>query len=385
MKIHVTGLRGIPNVMGGVESHCEELLPRIKADNTDLDVSVLCRAPYVDEGRRSYRGISLVPLPSPRSKSLEAIVATFIAILYAWYGGAHVIHIHAIGPALLSPFARMLGLTVVVTHHGADYERAKWGRFAKFALRLGERSALIWSHRVIAVSPSLAARLKQVFPSQAHKVVYIPNGAPRLPADEAGAAATLERLSLQRKNYVLAVARLVPEKGLHDLIDAFEAGPSEDGRTLAIAGTADHETDYVRALRARASDRVIFLGRQPRSVLKSLYENCALFVLPSYHEGLPIAALEAASCAAPMILSDILANRDLGLNADRYFPAGDVTGLSRLLAQTHQAEAAEVQMVKRRFDWDRSASKTAELYRSLAPSLAGLAMPGERTRTGLAD
>src|SRR3546814_4884377 len=94
-------------------------------------ITVLCRAPYVDGERRLHRGIALAPLTSLRSKSLEAIVATFIAILYAWIRGAQIIHIHAIGPALLCPLARILGLHVIVTHHGADYERAKWGAFAK--------------------------------------------------------------------------------------------------------------------------------------------------------------------------------------------------------------------------------------------------------------
>ncbi|MBK5265367.1 MAG: glycosyltransferase family 4 protein [Alphaproteobacteria bacterium] len=384
MKIHVTGLRGIPQVMGGVESHCEELLPRIKRHNPDIDVSVLCRAPYVDERIRSYRGVAIVPLPSLRSKSLEAIVATFIAILYAWYKGANVLHIHAIGPALLAPFARILGLNVVVTHHGADYERAKWGAFAKLALRLGERAALIWAHQVIAVSPSLAANLKRIFPSQAHKVTYIPNGAPQLPSDGSDTKTTLERLGLQPENYILAVGRLVPEKGFDDLIAAFEASDQPDGRKLAIAGNADHETDYVRALRARASDRVIFLNFQPRPVLKCLYENCGLFVMPSYHEGLPIAALEAASCAAPMILSDIAANRDLGLNAERYFPVGDVERLSQMLEGTHQSEAAEAQMVKRRFDWDKSAASTAALYRSFA-QMSAITLRKERVGTRLVD
>src|SRR5688572_29037825 len=101
MKIHVTGLRGIPGVMGGVESHCEELMPRIKARNADLEITILCRAPYVPEGPKSYRGLTLQPLPSPQSKSLEAIVATFIAILYTFIRRVDVVHIHGIGPALL--------------------------------------------------------------------------------------------------------------------------------------------------------------------------------------------------------------------------------------------------------------------------------------------
>src|SRR3546814_14376290 len=110
---------------------------------------------------------SLAPLPSPRSKSLEAIVATFIAILYAWIRGAQIIHIHAIGPALLCPLARILGLHVIVTHHGSDFERAKWGAFAKLTLLLGESSALIRAQRVNAGSPHLSSPLAYRFPTLA--------------------------------------------------------------------------------------------------------------------------------------------------------------------------------------------------------------------------
>src|SRR3546814_19989922 len=134
MRIHVTGLRGIPGVMGGIESHCEELLPRIKARNADLDITVLCRAPYVDGERRVHRGIALAPLPSPRSKSLEAIVAAFIPILYAWIRGAQIIHIHAIGPAWLCPLARITGLQ--------DRKRVVEGKSGSGRVELGGRRIL---------------------------------------------------------------------------------------------------------------------------------------------------------------------------------------------------------------------------------------------------
>ncbi|MEJ2410724.1 MAG: glycosyltransferase family 4 protein [Novosphingobium sp.] len=367
MKVFVTGLRGIPQVMGGIESHCEELLPRVKLRNRDLDISVLCRAPYFEYGKKSYRGLSLIPLPSPRSKSLEAIVATFLATLYAWMRGADVLHIHGIGPALLTPLARVLRLKVIVTHHGADYERAKWGRLAKLILRVGERSGLIWAHQVIAVSPSLATHLKEIFPSQADKVTYIPNGAPQLRYEGLNARETLERLGLRPGGYILAVGRLVPEKGLHDLVQAFKASDPSSGLVLAIAGDANHDSEYARELRAHASDRILFLNFQPRPILKCLYANCSLFVMPSYHEGLPIAALEAASCAAPMLLSDIAANRDIGLNEDCYFPVGDTDLLAELLTADRQPRIVDAHIVKRRFDWDNSARSTAALYRSFSP------------------
>lgn len=363
--ICVTGLRGFPHVMGGIESHCEELLPRIKALWPNHRSVVLGRAPYLPEPVNEYRGVEIVGMPCPRSKNLEAVVSTFLAVLDAKKRGAGLIHIHAIGPALLAPLARLLGLKVVVTHHGTDYHRAKWGLLARSALRAGEWLALNFADRVIAVSPSLAAQLKQSFPERAQAITYIPNGTSDLPGD-ADPALVLERLGVEDGNFLLAVARLVPEKGLHDLIDAYEK--STCTAKLVIAGSADHESEYARNLLARAGDRVIFAGVQSRATLKCLYEHCALFVMPSHHEGLPIAALEAASCGAPMMLSDIPANLDIGLDPHNYFPVGDVGALTDRL----NANCADFQVdrdsVRARFSWDKAAADTLDVYLSeLAP------------------
>ncbi len=363
--ICVTGLRGFPHVMGGIESHCEELLPRIKALWPAHRSVVLGRAPYLPEPVGEHRGVEIVGIPCPRSKNLEAVVSTFLAVLDAKKRGAGLVHIHAIGPALLSPLARLLGLKVVVTHHGTDYHRAKWGLLARSALRAGEWLALNFADRVIAVSPSLAAQLKESFPARAQAVTYIPNGTSDLPGD-ADPALVLERLGLEGGDFLLAVARLVPEKGLHDLIDAYEQ--STCTAKLVIAGSADHESEYARGLLARASGRVIFAGVQSRATLKCLYERCAMFVMPSYHEGLPIAALEAASCGARMMLSDIPANLDIGLDPQNYFPVGDVAALTERL----NADCADFQVdrdsVRERFSWDKAAADTLDVYRTaLAP------------------
>lgn len=363
--ICVTGLRGFPHVMGGIESHCEELLPRIKAIWPDHRSVVLGRAPYLPEPVGEHCGVEIIGIPCPRSQNLEAVVSTLLAVLSARKRGAGLIHIHAIGPGLLAPLARLLGLKVVVTHHGTDYHRAKWGLAARTALRAGEWLALSFANRVIAVSPSLAAQLRQSFPKRAHAISYIPNGTSDLPGD-ADPALVLERLGLEDGDFLLAVARLVPEKGLHDLIDAYER--SNCTAKLVIAGSADHESEYARELLARASDRVIFAGVQSRATLKCLYEHCALFVMPSYHEGLPIAALEAASCGARMLLSDIPANLDIGLDPANYFPTGDVAALTERL----DADCADFQVdrdaVRARFSWDKAAEDTLDVYRAtLAP------------------
>ncbi|WP_213981318.1 glycosyltransferase family 4 protein [Sphingomonas sp. dw_22] len=360
ITICVTGLRGFPNVMGGVESHCEELLPRIKAIWPEHRSVVLGRAPYLPERESEYKGVEIVGVPCPRSKHLEAILSTFLAVLTAWWRGAAVIHIHAIGPGMMAPLAYLLGMQVVVTHHGTDYNRAKWGRVARTALRSGEWLALAFAHRIIAISPSLATQLRENFPKRARDISYIPNGAPALP-EGADPELVLERIGITGP-FLLAVGRLVPEKGLHDLIAAFERSGS--AAQLVIVGGADHQSGYARELMAQAGDRVVFAGVQSRATLKCLYERCELFVMPSHHEGLPIAALEAASCGARMLLSDIAANRDIGLDARNYFPVGNVDALMRRLDEGREDLAVDAEHVRDRFSWDRAAIDTIKVYQS---------------------
>jgi glycosyltransferase involved in cell wall biosynthesis len=347
--------------MGGVETHCEELLPRVALSAPEFEIEVLGRRPYLNDSPNQCEGVLITPLPSPRQSHLEAIISTAVGVAYARWKGARIIHIHAIGPAILTPLARLVGLKVVMTHHGDDFQRAKWGKFAKFVLRTGERWGLGCAHRVIAVSPSLADRLAHQYPACAEKLRYIPNGAPALSDDEQGSGEILSRFGVSARNFILAVGRFVPEKGFDYLIDAFRK--SGTGRKLVIAGGADHGSTYARKIMREAGGNVILTGQQPRPVLKALYQNADLFVLPSFHEGLPITALEAGRCGAPMLLSDIQPNRDLGLGEANYFPVGNTDALAEKFGQPSGDFGVNAQDLHERFDWDRIAQHTLSVYR----------------------
>lgn len=360
-RVCVVGLRGIPGVMGGVEAHCEELLPRVAELASDLEVEVVARKPYVSGGPSEFRGVRVTPLFSTRGKNSEAITSTWMGLWHAFRRRARLVHIHAAGPALLTPLARLLGRRVVFTHHGADYDRVKWGGFAKIMLRLGERLGVRFADATIAVAPSLAERLRSRFPASAAKIHYMPNGTPG--ARMAGTADdVLGQFGLAPKDYVLAVGRLVPEKAFDVLVNAHRA--SRTARKLVIAGAADHDSAYSRALLSEAGPDVIFTGALPRDQLHHLYAQAALFVLPSSHEGLPIAALEAGSLGCPMLLSDIEPNRDLGLPPRHYFPVGD----SVALAEALRKDPGEFGVDKdsfREFDWDSIAAETLAIYRAV--------------------
>ena len=217
MKIVVVGTRGIPDIQGGVETHCEELYPRLAA--MGHDVTVVRRSCYVTPQNKikEYKGVHLKDIYAPRRKSIEAIVHTFLAIIYARWVGADVLHIHAIGPALLIPLARLLGLRVVMTHHGPDYDRQKWNKTAKSVLRWGERMGANYANEVIVISTVIDNILREKYDRTDAHLIY--NGVNKpVPAKD---DSYIRSLGLTPRRYVLAVGRFVEEKGFDLLIKAF--------------------------------------------------------------------------------------------------------------------------------------------------------------------
>ena len=360
MKVTVTGTRGIPFIMGGVETHCQELFPRIAA--LGADVTVVRRSSYTPGPLEEWQGVRLVDIPTPRRKAFEAIVHTVRAVLYAKRSGADIVHINAIGPALATPLAKALGLKVVFTHHGPDYDRDKWGKAAKAALRLGERWGCRYADDVIVISDVI----KELIASRCgrtERVHLIPNG---VPVPEICAFPEyFAQLGIEPGKYVLGMSRFVPEKRLHELVEAFRrSGLADRGYKLVLAGDADFEDEYSRSLKAAARDAgAVLTGFISGQKLHSVLSGAALYVLPSSHEGLPIALLEAMSYGLPVVSSDIPANLEVGLAPECYFPLGDVDALSeRLRSRTGEGRA---QYDMGRYDLDSIASRTYEIYKGL--------------------
>ena len=358
MKLVVTGTRGIPDIMGGVETHCEELCPRLAA--MGIDVTIVRRASYANDTLSEWKGVRLKDIPSPKKKAFEAIVHTFRAINFAAREHAGAVLINAVGPALLVPYAKLRGLKVVFTHHGPDYDREKWGRAARLMLRLGERMGVRYADDVIVISNVIRNIIKDKY-GRTERVHLIYNGVPK--PDICDYPEYFRELGIEPGKYVLGMCRFVPEKRLHDLVEAFGG---VDGYKLVLAGDTDFEDDYSRKLKAdaRAAGAVLtgfIRGRK----LHSLLSHAALYVLPSSHEGLPIALLEAMSYGRKVLVSDIPANLEVGLAPDCYFHCGDVPGLhAGLLARLSDPADPAYDMSK--YDWDRI---TSQFYGILEPLL----------------
>ena len=360
MKIVVTGTRGIPNIMGGVETHCEELFPRIAA--MGHDVTVIRRSCYVTDDNRcdEYRGVKLKDVYAPRKKSFEAIVHTFLAVIAAKRMKADILHVHAVGPSIVVPFARLLGMKVVMTHHGPDYDRDKWGKLARAALKLGERNGAKFSNEVIAISNVIVDILQSKYGRRSNLIF---NGVNRPVVS--GKTDYVESLGLEPGRYVVAVGRFVKEKCFDQLIEAY--GRIDGcGFKLAIAGDADHEDEYSRSLKAMAHDRgVVLTGFIRGERMSQLMSHAALFVLPSSHEGLPISLLEAMSYGRDVLVSDIPANKLPELEPTDFFPCGNVDALRQAIERKLQNVQSARAYDLHNYDWDNIARQTVAVYRKI--------------------
>jgi glycosyltransferase involved in cell wall biosynthesis len=377
MKVCAIGLRGVPNVAGGIETHCQHLYAQLAQLRPQDAYVIIGRSPYVGKQEYDYvPRVRVLPLAAARNGYVETITNTFLGILAARFRvGADIAHIHAIGPGLLVPLARLLGLRVVLTHHGDDYRRAKWNGFAKLTLRIGEQLGVRFAGAVIAVSPSLAERLKAEFPGRADRIHYIPNGADHFGRATDDRTDYLGRFGLTAGQFVVSVGRLVPEKGFDDLVLAHR----QSGSTLPLVIVGGHSnSDYDAKLKALAGEGVIFTESLPSDGVAALVRNARLFVLASHHEGLPIAALEALAVGAPILLSDITPNTDIGLDAEHYFSVGVV---EQLAARLNEAIAAPPRSpLHPRFNWTEIAWEVAGVYDTLVGVRAERTILGEAER-----
>lgn len=361
MKIVVTGTRGIPNVMGGVETHCEELFPRIA--RRGFDVTVIRRKSYVNDGLGEWNGVKLVDIESPKKKSFEAIIHTFRAINKAKRLGADIVHIHAIGPALLVPYAKVLGLKVVFTHHGPDYDRDKWGFAAKTMLKLGERMGCLFADKVIVISDVIRDLIQRKY-GRTKGVHLIYNGVSK--PELCDYPEYFEELGIEKGKYILGMCRFVPEKNLHHLVEAFSKIESK-GMKLVLAGDTDFEDDYSRGLKEMARKHgVVLTGFIKGRKLHSLLTNCRCYCLPSSHEGLPIALLEAMSYGVKVIVSDIPANKEIGLSENDYFPASNVDALAERLKAVINQPLQHIDYDMKKYNWEKIADQVEKLYCELA-------------------
>lgn len=363
MKIAFIGQKGIPAQSGGVEKHVEGLA--VSLAERGHNVIVYSREHYTESKVKTYQGVKVVRVPSIPTKNLDAISHTFLSILDVLRRDVDIIHFHSIGPSSLLWIVKLLKprAKVIATFHSQDYYNQKWGLFARFYLKLSEWIACTQADEVIVISKLLAQYVRQSYKIEP---LYIPNGV------HVGKSTTtnyLDQWKLEKDNYILAVARLIPLKGLHHLIKAYASIQSD--KKLVIVGDSAYTDKYVKDLQELAASdaRVCLTGQQNGEVLAELFGNASLFVQSSESEGLSVALLEAMGYGLPVLVSDIPGNLEAIGDTGYSFRCNNETHLRQqlesLLANTSNLREKGVlakQRVEKEYNWNTITTATEQAY-----------------------
>lgn len=370
MKIAMIGHKRIPSREGGVEIVVEELSTRLVCRGYQVDVynrkgnNIQDKNADVDrKNLKEYKGVNIKIVPTLKKKGLEALVYSFIATVQALFRKYDVIHYHAEGPAAMLWLPHLFKIRTVVTIHGLDWQRAKWGGFAKKYLKFGEKVAAKYADRIIVLSKNIQEYFLNTY---GRETEFIPNG---IEEPEIREPDIIEKeYGLKKNDYILYLGRIVPEKGIHYLIDAYKQIKTDV--KLVIAGGASHTDEYLEEIKKKAAEdeRIIMTGFVQGRKLEELFSNCLAYCLPSDIEGMPMSLLEAMSYGKTCIISDIPENLEV---AGEYAIPFQMSNVEDLKDKLQDVISKRVKLNSDRIqehileicDWDAVVKKTERLYK----------------------
>lgn len=371
MNIAMLGHKRIPSREGGIEIVVEELSTRmVKAGH-----SVTCynRSGHHVSGKefdggslKEYKGVKLKSVVTINRKGLAAMTSSFFGAICAAFGKYDVVHFHAEGPCAMLWLPKLFGKRCIATIHGIDWQRAKWGGFASKYIKFGEKIAAKYADEIIVLSEGVQ---KYFMDTYGRKTVFIPNGVNR---------PIIRRLKLIKENYgldkdeyILFLGRLVPEKGITYLIEAFK-GITTDKKLVIAGGSSDTDT-FMKELKqlAEGDDRIAFTGFVQGQMLEELYSNAYVYTLPSDLEGMPLSLLEAMSYGNCCLTSDIAECAEVVEDKAILFKKSDIDDLKETLQYACDNPDAVKKMkdgaagyICQKYNWDNVVEQTLKLYRS---------------------
>lgn len=372
LSIAMLGQKRVPSREGGVEVVVEEIGKRlVKYGN---QVTCYNRSGHHVSGKefdaaelKEFEGMELKNVLTIEKRGLAAMTSSLFGAIRCAFSKHDIIHFHAEGPCAMLWLPKLFGKKCVATIHGLDHQRAKWGRFASKYIMFGEQCAVKFADEIIVLSEGVQNYFMELYNRE---TILIPNGVsrPNIRKPEL----IQEQFGLEKDSYILFLGRIVPEKGLRYLVEAYKNVKTD--KKLVIAGGASDTNTFMAELKelAKGDDRIIFTGFVQGQMLEELYSNAYIYTLPSDLEGMPLSLLEGMSYGNCCVVSDIPECADVVEDKAAVFPKGDVAALQQTLQSLcddedtvadYKAEAAD--FICHKYSWDDVSYRTLKLYRSV--------------------
>ena len=369
LRIAMLGHKRVPSREGGVEIVVEELSVRMAG--LGYDVTCFNRRGHHVSGKEfdtemlsEYKGVTIKSVFTVQKGGLAAVTSSVFAAIKAAFGKFDIIHFHAEGPCAMIWLPKIFGKRCIATIHGLDHQRAKWGRFASWYIRFGEKCAVKFADEIIVLSDNVQQYFKEKYNRD---TVFIPNGVTE--SAKRHAEEITEKFGLKKDEYILFLGRLVPEKGIKSLIDAYKKVDTD--KKLVIAGGSSDTDEFEKELKTAAESdrRILFTGFVQGKIWEELYSNAYIYVLPSNVEGMPLSLLEAMSFGNCCLTSDIPECSSVIKEYGLTFRKGDTEDLKNKLqllcddsSKTEWYKSNCAEYICDRYSWDDTVNKTLQLY-----------------------
>ena len=375
MRVVMAGSRGIPAKYGGSETAIEEIGERLV--QRDHEVVAYCRRHNSDTPGRYHKGIERVVLPSLNTKNLDTPTHTLLSTLHLLARRRpDLVHYHGMGNSLFLPLLKPFGVKSVVTIDGPDWERPKWGPLARAVLKVSAKLCVSLADALIIDNFSAQDYFEKHFGTRGD---YIPYGAHLERAEDTG---TLREMGLEPRKYVIFVGRLIPDKGCHTLVDAWRQVKTD--MKLVLVGDNPYFKDYIRQLKGKADERVLFPGYVFGEQYRQLVSNAYVYAHPLYVDGTSPSLLQAMGFGNCIVLSDIREAMDVAGDVGYSFRLGDAADLARVLQMlidqpslVTEARERTRRKVAELYNWDRVTDQHESLYRRVLglPNAANETVP----------
>lgn len=370
MKIAMIGHKRVPSREGGVEVVVEELSTRMVMRNHEVHAynrkgKHVSGENYEVQNLKEYKGIKILTAFTVDKKGLAALSSSVFATIKAIFARYDVIHFHAEGPCAMLWLPHLFGIKTVATIHGLDHQRSKWSNFAKKYILFGEKVAVKHADHIIVLSKNVQKYFKEIYNRE---TVFIPNGITKPEYKECNLIT--QKWGIRKDEYILYLGRIVPEKGIMDLVDAFNLVKTD--KKLVIAGGSSDTDEFMKELKKRAAsdERIIFTGFVQGEILEELYSNAYIYTLPSTLEGMPISLLEAMSYRNCCLTSDIKECTEVTQDTGISFCTSDINDLKdklqMLCDSPNIVEEYRTKAFNRainEFNWGTVVDHTLELYK----------------------
>ncbi|NQX17044.1 glycosyltransferase [Rathayibacter sp. VKM Ac-2857] len=329
--VAIIGTRGYPSYYGGFETAVRRLAPYLAEQGWDVLVYGRPGTTTLDDVDRDARVRTRIT-HGIESRSLSTLSYGLTSSMDAVLRKPDVALVLNCANGFWLPLLKMRGIPTVVNVDGIEWDRAKWGRFAKSVFHQGAVWTARHADRIIYDAEAIEARWQSEFGREGDVIPYGGDVPPDHPVEP----------GLTHRGYALLVARFVPENTVPEFVEAAaRISRTHDVVIVGSSGYGGPLEDAVRAL-ATANPRVHWFGHVNDDVrLHSLWQHAGAYFHGHSVGGTNPALVQAMACGAPVVARDTVFNREVLREAGGFVaPEADAIadGVLALLEDSEEQE-----------------------------------------------